>query len=83
MRDQYGSPSNETVFKQDYEVGKTGTFAGNAGLSRELKTGNYDILVSVGEEHIALAAFGVEVFQKPDFEVSVKADKENTFPDRM
>ena len=76
VRDQYGSPSNETVFKQDYEVGKTGTFAGNAGLSRELKTGNYDILVSVGEEHIALAAFGVEVFQKPDFEVSVKADKE-------
>ncbi|MBI4994646.1 hypothetical protein HZC21_03310 [Candidatus Peregrinibacteria bacterium] len=76
VRDQYGSPTSESIFKSDYEVSKMGTFAGDFDLSRELKTGNYDILVSVGDEHVALATFGVEVFQKPDFEVSVKTDKE-------
>lgn len=76
VRDQYGSPTNESIFKRDYEVSGMGTLAGDFELSRELKTGNYDILVSVGDEHIALRTFGVEVFQKPDFEVSVKTDKE-------
>lgn len=74
-RDRYGEPS-DVIFKRDYELNKMGTFAGDFELSRELKTGNYFLMVSTDSEKVAMASFGVEVFQKPDFEVLVKADKE-------
>lgn len=71
----YGTPV-DTIFKNDYEVNSMGTFAGEFNLGKELATGQYFLTVKVGEEIVNVYQFGVEVFQKPDFEVKVKANKD-------
>ncbi|MBI2639000.1 hypothetical protein HYW83_05420 [Candidatus Peregrinibacteria bacterium] len=74
-RSNYGEAS-DTLFKNDYSVSRTGTFAGDFPLNKELKTGEYSLTVKVGDKEIISEWFGVEVFQKPDFEVAVKPDQE-------
>ncbi len=74
-RNSYGE-SADTLFKKDYSVSRTGTFAGDFPLNKELKTGEYQLTVKVGDKEAVSAWFGVEVFQKPDFEVAVKPDQE-------
>lgn len=73
--DQYGIPG-QTIFKKDYQPSSVGTFAVELPLGNELKTGDYRISVKVGDTEAVSEYFGVEVFQKPEFEVSLNTDNE-------
>lgn len=74
-QETYGTPT-EIVFANDFAVSDSGTFAGEFKLGKELKTGQYTLALKVGGKDTVASYFGVEVFQKPDFEISVKTDKE-------
>lgn len=74
-RSNYGE-ATDALFKKDFSVSRTGTFAGDFPLNKELKTGEYQLTVKVGDKEAVSEWFGVEVFQKPDFEVAVKPDQE-------
>lgn len=75
VREEYGA-TKDSVFKKVYPVSATGTFAGDFALGSELRTGDYTLKVLVDNEVAARKYFGVEVYQKPDFEVTVTSEKD-------
>ncbi len=74
-RGEYGQPT-DTIFKKDFSPSRMGTLSGDFSLGKELKTGDYQLKVSIGDKEAATSWFGVEVFQKPDFEVAVHPERD-------
>lgn len=74
-RSQYGQESID-IFKQDYTLNQYGTASGSFSLNPELQTGQYIVVMSMDGTDINSIAFNVEAYTKPDFEITVSADKE-------
>lgn len=72
----YYGESQDKIFEHDYEISPMGTFNGEFKLNEELKTGRYQLKTNIGDTEITTSYFSVEVYQKPDFEIDIKLDKD-------
>ena len=70
-------PNPLTIYDKELETNSWGSIAGKVKLSSELKPGDYKIVVKSGDKQIASSQFTVEFFKKPDFEITIKTDKES------
>lgn len=81
-----GSRDNNKIFSQRYLISENGTIAGNFALPKTAKTGDYYVRVKVSKEQAAnengfdfyysnSAGFQVEHYQKPEYDISVDADR--------
>ncbi len=74
--DQWG----ETIFSDYVNVNEQGSFSGKVKLASDVSLGEYSIYVYAGstsEAPIGYVGFNIAEYKKPEFEVSVAADKIN------
>jgi alpha-2-macroglobulin len=73
----------ESVLEKDYDLNANGTYNGDYTLGDNVRTGNYTIETTVpgasGPEYLNkfYTYFRIAEYRKPDYELTLKADKEN------
>lgn len=70
----YGQASN-TIYEKKLTTNANGTLADVVSLSKELKSGDYQIIAEADGQILKNIYISVEFYQKPDFEVNVAVDK--------
>jgi len=63
------------IYESQYTTNGNGSIDGSFHLDKEAPLGNYNIYVYITEKEYYTFAFSVEQYKKPEYEVSVNADK--------
>jgi uncharacterized protein YfaS (alpha-2-macroglobulin family) len=63
------------VYRQNLTTNKNGSFDGTYKIDENQSLGNYSIIASIDENNSYTAVFTVEQYKKPEYKVTVKADK--------
>lgn len=71
----YGE-GGDTVFEKKISSNQKGALADFIEMSKEIKSGEYQISILNGSEILASSKLNIEFYQKPDFEISVLSESE-------
>lgn len=74
-QDNYGS-APISLYEKNLAINANGTFADSLKLTKELKSGSYQLSLKEGDKVFGTGSFSVEYYQKPDFAVGATLDKE-------
>ncbi len=70
-------PQGKHIMDKGFPVSDMGTIYGEFTLGEEAALGSYSIAMNTGQEGYAQAYFRVAEYRKPEYQVSVTADKSN------
>lgn len=70
----YGS-NPIVIYEKKLAINANGSFTDSVKLTKELKSGYYDVTIKDGDVVLGSNTFSVEYYQKPDFDVRAKTEK--------
>ncbi len=70
-----GYDDEEILFRKNYTITNSGTIDGEISLPEELSTGYYTLKIKLDENLISYQYIDVEHFRKPEYTISVEAQK--------